>query len=289
MENKMIKLKNLLHEDKRSSSISERQMFQALETLRDVKQSLLDNIANDRYIYRGVRQDDLYYIVEPRQFSRKSKNTVNFYTLLVDNMPSWINYPKRSKSIICTTDHYKPRSYGTTFVVIPLESMASFGVCPENDFWYSFRDGLKVEYMSYFNNSICRMAGLISDSNSFPAKDNILATGIAYPSYNLTYEQLMQFFDVVDNNKQFMRSNPPVINALENIFSDCINGDAKIHDVLMQQMTPTANKFSLLEYYKNSSELPENREVWTDSKCLLIRLDEFELKKDKLVEFIGNL
>lgn len=90
-------------------------------------------------LYRGVDGNDPYNIVDPTKTERKSAYTSNHTTLLIDNLPSWKNYPKRSRSIICTLDGGVAGGYGQKFRVIPSDN-CKFGVCPRSDIWYSFVD-----------------------------------------------------------------------------------------------------------------------------------------------------
>jgi len=91
-----------------------------------------------------------YTILNPKIEKRKSRNTANFYTLMMENLSQWRKFPKRSNSLICTTDYYKARMYGTAYRVIPIDLNAKFGVCPEEDIWESF----DVDSVQSFNHLI---------------------------------------------------------------------------------------------------------------------------------------
>lgn len=75
-------------------------------------------------LWRGVRS-----WVKPRislrdstKFSRESANTSNHYTILIDNLPSFKGWPKRSKSIITHGDSDRARGYGQLYAVFPLDN-----------------------------------------------------------------------------------------------------------------------------------------------------------------------
>ena len=80
--------------------------------------------------------------------TRKSANTRNWYTLLFDHvLPAWQNYPKRSKSFICTTNMSTAQNYAALggndgFQVHPVGNPI-IGVCPRGDIWRSF-DGVNL-------------------------------------------------------------------------------------------------------------------------------------------------
>ena len=86
-------------------------------------------------IYRGLRNNiSLYAFVEPEKYTRVSANTENYYTLMIDNSPNWEGYPKRSKSIICSSSKSGASGYGNVYRVIP-KNGAKIGVCSSDDFW----------------------------------------------------------------------------------------------------------------------------------------------------------
>jgi len=66
-------------------------------------------------IYRGLDENYLYGYVKPAEYSRKSRNTSNYYTLIMDHSQKWKQYPKGSKSIICTTSRSKAENYGSIY------------------------------------------------------------------------------------------------------------------------------------------------------------------------------
>jgi hypothetical protein len=70
-------------------------------SLRSAKDWLEENYVSDSVmIYKGIHSllDDFSFS-KKNSFVRKSRNTYNYYTTLIDNLDSWKNYPKRSKII----------------------------------------------------------------------------------------------------------------------------------------------------------------------------------------------
>jgi len=97
-------------------------------------------------------------IINTNDFTRKSRNTFNYYTTWLDNSPDWSKYPKRSKSYICSTSEDTTYGYGETcYVIIPSDNL-QIGVCSENDFWYSFEkflvDGFNISSLEEWNTCI---------------------------------------------------------------------------------------------------------------------------------------
>lgn len=109
-----------------------------LQNLGSVKLALKVAVSGVCQIFRGenARSEGVLY-VEPAKFKRRSANTDNYYTEIVDNSDRWQMYPKRSQSLICSTDLSTASGYGTTYVVLP-QGDPVIGVCPGGDFWVSF-------------------------------------------------------------------------------------------------------------------------------------------------------
>ena len=96
----------------------------------------------EQTFYRGVEGRLLQpYFIDPSKSERKSANTSNFYTLWIDNSKKWADYPKRSKSLICTTQAQTAAGYGTSYMMIPYDG-AKIGVCPSYDMWESFPNAM---------------------------------------------------------------------------------------------------------------------------------------------------
>lgn len=81
--------------------------------------------------------------------ARISRNTSNYYTLIIDNSPKWKRFPKRGKSIIATT--------GSAAYNVFAENKSKYGVCYSHDMWDSFRQS-GIYSLDDFNDSIEEMA-----------------------------------------------------------------------------------------------------------------------------------
>ncbi len=103
-------------------------------------------------IYRGIGNfSDQFGMVDPTKGRpRVSANTSNHMTLLIDNLPSWKGYPKRSQSIICTTRAKTAQAYGWNgfYQVYPFDR-CKIATAPAPDIWYSFKESM--ENVSEFN------------------------------------------------------------------------------------------------------------------------------------------
>jgi len=92
-------------------------------------------------LWRGVRSDGEYLFGDSTKRIRKSRNTDNYYTIIMDNSSDWKEYPKRSRSFICTSDSDRSTSYGTRYLVFPIDG-TKIAVCPQSDIWFGWQKAL---------------------------------------------------------------------------------------------------------------------------------------------------
>lgn len=114
-------------------------------TADQAKAMLPDEVFNSKHImFRGYRALNVDYIfMQPSKHDRLSAWTSNYYTLWIDNRPEWSDFPKRSKSLVCSKSQYRADLYGdhpggATYAVLPCNEYSKIGVCPKVDIWESF-------------------------------------------------------------------------------------------------------------------------------------------------------
>jgi hypothetical protein len=90
----MKKYNNFLLERNDTQMITEEKV---IELLKNCKHIDLDNPTIGRYC--ALLED--YYLIDPKKHDRRSANTQNYYTYIIDNSKDWEDFPKRSKSLIC--------------------------------------------------------------------------------------------------------------------------------------------------------------------------------------------
>jgi len=120
---------------------------QAIELIKKNCSGIVNSYSKSHVrIYRGAGGMDDYYdyqIVDPTKGKlRRSRNTRNYYTLLMDNLTPWKAYPKRSRSIVCSTSKSKSSGYGNLYVVLPYNN-AKIGICSTDDIWFSFEQNMR--------------------------------------------------------------------------------------------------------------------------------------------------
>lgn len=102
-----------------------------------------------RRIYRGIHLYEQNFFYQPQldPGTRRSSNTYNWYTLIMDHVPEWQDFPRRSASVICTTDPVQSSDYGITYTVLPFGN-PTIGISPREDIWFSFPSLKKLEMES---------------------------------------------------------------------------------------------------------------------------------------------
>lgn len=206
-------------------------------------------------IWRGTNfsNDYAYGNSEKATKIRLSKNTNNYYTLVMDNHPSWKKYPKRSKSFICSTSLMMAGGFGTNiFFALPYDN-TKIGVCPSDDIWGAFDLPVKI-----FNYLISKTA---LDIN-IQGVSSLMETD---------YKHLLKSLVIVGNA---WRIEPdkwkklfPFDDDRYHIIDKFINQKKSLDKYFIDFLDPNKNKFSL----KNIGDsLPNNKEVWFSGEAIFV-------------------
>jgi len=233
--------------------------------------TFMKNDINDlTIIYRGVEGNDYrgkfnnyygdYNVIDPKEIERVSPNaSSNLYNLFFSNSERWSEYPKRNKSLICGDfNAVSRRGDNTQMIVIPLEHV-KIGVCSDDDIWTSFGNSLKNcsyinNFFNFIDNEYNRIGGFVD-----PIDDQNWNNFVK--DLNL-YDELRKG---EENLYKYIRDNSLIEKYIDEKISTL--------ELLDELFDPKKNDFQLLEY--DGTNLPTNREVWTDSKCLLVKSNMF--------------
>jgi len=205
-------------------------------------------------IFRGMSGSGNYKFVDPSKHIRKSAHTKNYYTLLIDNLPAWKNYPKRSKSIVCTTNLATANIYGIVYIVFPFNG-SKIGVCKGNDIWYSFK---KVKDMYNFNIDL------------YEYVYDLIGEHLNDDSWSKFVSQIKKVDKVAKNFPDHIFVRLYYLQNWWDKYDSLLN-------VLADFISP--NEFQIK---KVGDPLPQKREVWMDGKSVLIKHSLFDDIMDKL-------
>lgn len=200
-------------------------------------------------IYRHISAfRHMYGYIDPTKYTRTSLCADNnYYTLLIDNLPSWKGWPKRSKAIVGTTDmaNAKTRAQRRTFYkVFPVKD-AIIGVCPSYDIWLSFEKALydvgfsEIHNLNEFMINIRRIIEL-ADGNDVQTYKDLL-------KYDWPPEKFAELS---------VRFEP---------FMSWKDGEPLVTGFLNRILDPDVNDFTRV---RPTQSIPEYREVWIADKCL---------------------
>ena len=173
----------------------------------------------------------------------------NWHNLIISNLDSWVNYPRRNKSLI-TAGWYRADMHrgSTTYLVIPFDT-TKIGVCSTLDFWEFFNVYKKGLYIS---NWISRVVTYATKYNNITLENDDSWEDIK-PILDKKYpnEDIEELFEYYNENK----------SLLEN---------------LNYNLEPDLNGFSL-ENFKGASKLQESncRECWFEDEALLVNWEVF--------------
>jgi hypothetical protein len=223
--------------------------------------------AADHLIYRGFKDAGVQLALkDTNEFSRRSANTGNLYTLWLDNHPAWREFPKRASAYICSNNSNSAWCYGQIYCVFPAAT-AMIGICPAGDIWDSF----SLTYSA-------PISYLVEDlTTAFTALYGQAAADRAELDWG-TLKQLLQsttpaqFTEALRERKHFDRAKYYAKPNIASTLNNCPNLYAYVATVL----DPVANKFKATTgaAYRLSN-LQAAREVWVQGEVGLLAAGTF--------------
>lgn len=202
-------------------------------------------------IRRGLQDQYEFFYAKP--IKRVSRDCANYYTLIMDNDKSWREFPKRSKSFICSLGSNHMGSY--KYNVIP-EDGSRWGFCPTDDIYDSFINTVKeignsANWCNRFLYNIPKdNYGIeLSDTNWIKFKQGVaelekIKKGKPITNYDINYDFYTKF------DEEILKKP----NILKNII--------KLFD-------PVENNFKVMDFKDiNIKDLEIGVECWTDSPCI---------------------
>jgi len=235
--------------ESRTRQITEEEAIKLLKTTHS-------EAINSAPIYRGERmfEDDYIFITPNPNNLRTSRNTVNYYTLIMNNAEIWKRFPKRQ--IICTTEKSTAISYGhgKAYRVFP-KNGAKIGIVHKPDIW----DAGKLMKFSRANMLVQNlMAKICGGDDSYYSETK----------YIDTYEDLKKICSEID------KKSPTELKKFSTLYEEYakeINGS--LLNFLENELYGPKGFVNYFEVkrIKNFNITNEVTEVWTDAPSLLIK------------------
>lgn len=232
-------------------------------------------------IFRGVKdsKDKKYSIINPSKYNRTSlMKKDNIYNVVIDNIPSWSDYPNRHQSIFGHL--YNPSNpnpdnthnlYGYVNYVIPKDN-AKIAICPKSD----------VRYMDVGNTFIENIS-IMGTPDIFSVINKIFYNGglsISKWKYILkimnevTLKEIQNIGDSHSIGRIIEDDNHRVIiEKLNNVMKK--EGYSSLWDLFNVGFSPENQDMELVNYTKENInnlkiKTSEEREIWTDGECLIV-------------------
>lgn len=227
-------------------------------------------------LYRGYKSSIETKLVDPSTRIRKSKDSNNLSLFFTSSDPSWEGIQKRNRSIILTNDYSTARKYGPAFYVFPFDgAMISYGTASDN--YNNYERGFKKLGLSDQFDDIEELDTMLYRlSGGFPKQfpyertmDSVYSTGTGP----------MRFLQKVD--KLYAKLSPKQIEKLPDIgnisprvaeLAIYIKKHGGIFPFLRTIFDPKLNKIKTVPLSKATSA-PPKVEMWTESKCIIVRTD----------------
>lgn len=246
-----------------------------------VKDNCKEYLANPKYMQR-MKEDfnGEYSYIDPKQHVRRPLMNPDgagvvsaHHTLLMDNLPSWKSFPKRSESLIGSLKFSEDQAFGQRcYLVIPYDG-ARFGLAPCSDLWGSYCEvgDMKYEFDNLFT-------------------ERLTDLGVSEKSYAAMMKDLQHWYDdylIREHNKESKRnlsSMEQYFSYIDNIFMNfSSDGIGSVEEGFDKYFAPQkfssrvgagAKEFKSVEY--NGLVSDDKREFWTDSRCFLVYLEDFD-------------
>ena len=220
-------------------------------------------------IYTKVETKDPFFVVDPARSARKSRFIIDELTGMLS---SWRGWTPRLNSVRGWTSKAlaESRGEGQVCLLIPFDG-ARVHTTSGTSFYRSFEKAhAKLEVEKVDNEALC---GWLKSLHEVVKK--------ADPDFGPWGEpesaaQFLKLVEKLDQSRSVVNKlKPDDIKALDRLhLRRALNMfDSSLALQLSKLLDPDDNGFHTLTSLYN---LPENREVWTGAKCVVITLEEYE-------------
>lgn len=208
-------------------------------------------------IYRGT-EENLSGVLNTTQLKRDSANSNGYYNWWLDNSPDWSEYPKRSKSIIASTDKYTADNFDTVYFIVPSDK-CKIGMCSKSDIWGSF--------------DLEQFDDIADDLNEFMH----VVADVLKGGHVSNWEELQS--GLKDTTREYLEtleatnSRAKQVKSLVKVMDE--NGDDNLFELFSKLLSPEwPNDFDYFDARNFSTE--QDREVWVSGEILQIQMNNMD-------------
>ena len=264
--------------DGRGKNISEEDALKLIPQYSIALKSIFDGRLS---ISRNIPKRWLkFYLIDPKKGKRRSANTLNYYTFIMDNSKKWSKYPKRSKSVICSSIEFNLRYMDDpeNYIVLP-KNGAKIGECSSDDLWYSFS---KIDVsMDDFSRTLNLLLNYPNYTDEKLIDINKTRLKVYDKSYSMFKKASKNFDNWIKNETELSTKEIKEIHFMS--WLNDWDGKTPILKYIDDILDPKKNDFKI-STIKNIMNI--NVEVWTDSECLMINEVEVENFLEKVKKLI---
>ena len=216
-----------------------------------------DAIESSTVITRVSRtaEQHLYYLVDPKKskVKRESRNTLNYYTVIMDNSQYWKKYPKRSESLISSIN----RECGAIYPMRLLPKNGSkIGICSGQDLWFSFGNS--------FEFSLNRMNDAL-DSIFHISNDVLMKFDKSLESIKTACKNFDTWYKNQEDIKDTIQREFGERWTADNIKELLKDYKGNLFKMIESKLSPNKNGFKLITT-SNLDSAKGIKEVWTDGE-----------------------
>lgn len=231
----------------------------------------------DCLIYRKDEDRGDFLLVNPKLSSQDRiapYASKNYHNLLISNLESWKDWPRRNKSLICASS-YRALSHGGGFIKVP---KANYVIIPFDDTVVATGD--RGDFWNCFPN--------LPKDEDFMEED-LDRPSIAYYMISLVYELDRNVKPSLNTNWNELKSFLEDSEASEHIISKYFTTDNEVLwndslnllENLNILLDPKSNNFKLTDivgvmnlYSQLDTNESEALESWFEDESIMIRLDK---------------
>ena len=212
-------------------------------------------------LWRGMRNHSEEIVtIAPSTGRRESQNTSNHYTALMDNSPYFKGWPKRSKSLICSSlkkyaDAFKRD--GTLYAIFPYDDV-KIAVCPKRDMWMTpvKMPGLGIEFNT--NKSWQDLSDFTNFLRNLGFPESYEGMKSAVHS-----EAVAKGLDIIHNS--LPAEETKIVPTVDDILP-----------YVQKALSPQATGMKLMSIQEFSIAKPQDNECWVSGPIVAIREDMYE-------------
>lgn len=194
--------------------------------------------------------------------NRKSANTNNFYTLVINEDPRFMEFPNRS--VICSTSIAEAKGYANSVaslgIILP-KNGTTIAICPSNDIWNTpIALSTRKVLWFYYGRLIESMINILGKNSHIKSYNDLLDLGDR--AHQMLNDGTIDYESLKSKTKHEL-----ILSMLDEIFK---RKDGM--KTILKRFSP--NDF-VTQNIKSFSA-PDNREVWFDSDFIAIRAEYIE-------------